>query len=166
MISLSAFIKDVRRIICPLVNFNRSSIVGHQIDLCFGRSMTCLFVINDRGCDPRLLSVLRPSPCVSSSSLSQTEAGPGPVSGQGRAASPLLASHWSAGAKSWPLIGEERPMVTDAGQGQAGATDPHCKGQAEPPGPGRARDSEQLTLTDSLVQPVTAQPTHISTTGK
>ena len=55
-------------------------------------------------------------------------------------------------------------MVTDAGQAgqQAGATDPHCKGQAEPPGPGRARDSEQLTLTDSLVQPVTAQPTHIS----
>ncbi len=42
-------------------------------------------------------------------------------------------------------------MVTDAGQAgqQAGATDPHCKGQAvwPEPGPGRGHSaqSEQLT---------------------
>ena len=43
-----------------------------------------------------------------------------------------------------------RSMVTDAGQaGQAGATDPHCKGQAvwPEPGPARAHSAQREQLT-------------------
>lgn len=119
------------------------------------------------------LSVLQPSPASVQQQQPLSDRGWAwsPASA-GRTASPLtLASDWSALTRSRPLIGPGGAMVTDAGQaGQPLVPLTHIvKARLARPGRGWERllgwarsASSWLHRPDSLVQPVTAQPTHIS----